>query len=79
MAYRVGKANAITATARKLAILVYRMLKEGLVSHDPGAAACDALHPERVIRRLRERAIDLGLVLVGRITGERLEGAAWRH
>jgi transposase len=27
LAYRVGKAKAITATARKLAILVYRTLK----------------------------------------------------
>jgi hypothetical protein len=27
----VGKAKAITATARKLAILVYRRLKDGLV------------------------------------------------
>ena len=31
LAYRVGKAKAITATARKLAILVSRTLKEGLV------------------------------------------------
>ena len=32
LAYRVGKANAITATARKPAILVYRTLNDGLVS-----------------------------------------------
>jgi hypothetical protein len=36
LAYRVGKAKAITATARKLAILVYRSLKEGLLYQDPG-------------------------------------------
>src|SRR6266545_2268765 len=42
LAYRVGKAKAITATARKLAILVYRTLKEGLLYQDPGAAAYDA-------------------------------------
>ena len=41
LAFRVGKAKAITATARKLAILVYRTLKDGLVYHDPGAAAYD--------------------------------------
>ena len=35
LAYRVGKAKAITATARKLAILVYRTLKDGLVYQDP--------------------------------------------
>ena len=44
LAYRVGKAKAITATARKLAILVYRTLKDGLVYPDPGAAAYDAQH-----------------------------------
>ncbi len=42
LAYRVGKAKAITATARKLAILVYRTLKGDLVYRDPGAAAYDA-------------------------------------
>ena len=41
LAYRVGKAKAITATARKLAILVYRTLKGGFVYQDPGADAYD--------------------------------------
>jgi transposase len=75
LAYRVGKAKAITATARKLAILVYRTLRDALVYHDPGAAAYDAQHRQRVIRHLRQRAADLGLVLVDRATGELLEGA----
>lgn len=75
LAFRVGKAKAITATARKLAILVYRTLKEGLVYRDPGAAAYDAQHRQRVIRRLRQRAANLGLALVDRSTGEVLEGA----
>ena len=75
LAYRVGKAKAITATARKLAILVYRSLKEGLLYQDPGAAAYDAHHQERVLRRLRQRAAHLGFSLVNRDTGEVLEGA----
>jgi len=75
LAYRVGKAKAITATARKLAILVYRTLKDGLVYHDPGAAAYDAQHRTRVLRRLRQRAANLGFSLVDRETGEVLEGA----
>jgi transposase len=75
LAFRVGKAKAITATARKLAILVYRTLKEGLVYRDPGAAAYDAHHRQRVIRRLRQRAAHLGLALVNRETGELIEGA----
>ena len=75
LAYRVGKAKAITATARKLAILVYRTLKDGLVYQDPGAAAYDAQHRTRVIRRLRQRAANLGFALVDHETGEVLEGA----
>ena len=71
----MGKAKAITATARKLAILVYRSLKEGLLYQDPGAAAYDAHHRGRVLRRLRQRAATLGFALVNRDTGEVLDGA----
>lgn len=75
LASRVGKAKAITATARKLAILVYRTLKVGLVYQDPGAAAYDAQHRGRVLHRLRQRAAHLGFSLLNRETGELLEGA----
>jgi transposase len=75
LAFRVGKAKAITATARKLAILVYRTLKDGLVYRDPGAATYDAQHRQRVIRRLRQRAANLGLALIDRQTSELLEKA----
>jgi transposase len=75
LAYRVGKAKAITATARKLAMLIYRTLKDGLLYRDPGAAAYDAQHRTRVLRRLRQRAANLGFALVNRDTGELLEGA----
>lgn len=73
--YRAGKAKAITATARTLAILVYRTLEDGLVYRDPGAAAYDAQHRTRLIRRLRQRAANLGFALVDPETGEVLEGA----
>jgi len=75
LAYRMGKAQAITATARKLAILVQRTLKDGPRYRDPGAAAYDAQHRTRVLRRLRQRAANLGFSLVNRDTGDRLEGA----
>ena len=71
----MGKAKAITATARKLAILVYRTLRDGLVYQDPGAAAYEAQHRTRVLRHLRQRAANLGFALVNRDTGELLEGA----
>src|SRR5882672_7027142 len=48
LAFRAGKAKAITATARKLATLIYRILKEGLVYADPGAETYDAQHRTHV-------------------------------
>jgi transposase len=66
LAYRVGKAKAITATARKLAILV---------SRDPGAAAYNAQDQARVLRRLTQRAADLGFALLDTQSGEVLQAA----
>ena len=74
LAARIGKPQAITATARKLAILVYRALKGELVYRDPGADAYDAQQRTRVLRRLRQRAGTLGFELVSRETGELLAG-----
>lgn len=74
LAARIGKPQAITATARKLAILVYRALKGELVYRDPGADGYDAQQRTRVLRRLRQRANNLGFALVNRQTGELLEG-----
>jgi transposase len=76
LAYRIGKAKAITATARKLGILVYRSLKGDLVYADPGAAAYDARNRESTLRRLRQRAATLGFNLVDEQTGEILDGVS---
>jgi transposase len=73
LAYRLGKPKAVTATARKLALLVYRTLKDGLVYADPGADAYDRAHRAAVVRRLRQRAGTLGFQLVNATTGEILE------
>jgi hypothetical protein len=70
LAARVGKAKANTATARKLAILVYRMLKDGLVYQDPGPEAYGARQRQRALRQLRQRAQRLGFALVHLDTGE---------
>jgi transposase len=75
LAARVGKAKAITATARKLAILVYRTLKGELVYRDPGPDAYDRMQRKRVLRRLRARAANLGFALVDVQTGEMLKGS----
>lgn len=73
---RIGKPQAITATARKLAILVYRVLKGTLVYRDPDADAYDVQQRTRVLRRLRQRAATLGFELINRQTGEVLLAGA---
>lgn len=73
MAYRVGKAKAITATARKIAILVYHVLRGDFVYRDPGALAYEAQHRTRQIRNLRKRSQILGLGLFDLETGEVLQ------
>ena len=72
----IGKPQAVTATARKLAVLVYRALKGELVYQDPGAEGYDLQQRTRILRRLRQRAATLGFELVNRETGEILEACA---
>ncbi len=73
LAYRVGKAKAITATARKIALLVYHVLRGDIDYRDPGAQAYEAQHRTRTIRNLRKRAQRLGLGLIDLETGEVLQ------
>ena len=73
LAYRVGKAKAITATARKIAILVYHVLRGDFEYQDPGAQAYEVQHRTRQIRNLRKRSQTLGLGLFDLETGEVLQ------
>lgn len=75
LAARIGKPQAVTATARKLAILVYRALKGELTYRDPGVDAYNAHQRTRILRHLRQRAASVGFDLVNRETGEVLESA----
>jgi transposase len=75
LAARVGKAKAITATARKLAVLVYRVLSGKLVYQDPGATRYHLINRAREIKSLRKRAKLLGLELIDLSTGEVLLNA----
>jgi hypothetical protein len=70
LAARAGKAKAITATARKLALVVYRVQSGELVYNDPGATGYQQLHRTRELNSLRRRARLLGFHLVDQITGE---------
>jgi transposase len=69
MAARVGKPKAITATARKLALLVYRMLRDRIPYHELSAADYEQLQRSRILRSLRRSATSLGFELVDTQTG----------
>jgi transposase len=63
LAARIGKAKAVTATARKLAVLFYNTLRYGRPYQDPGADHYEARYRERVLRSLTRRAQELGYQL----------------
>ena len=46
-AARIGKAKAVTATARKIAVLFYNALRYGMEYIDPGALAYETRYRER--------------------------------
>lgn len=61
---RIGKAKAVTATARKIAVLFYNALRYGIQYADPGASYYDERHRQKIIASLRRRAEGLGFSLV---------------
>lgn len=64
LAGRAGKAKAVTATARKLAVLFYNALRFGLVYADPGIEHYEQEYRRRVVHNLHRRARQLGYSLV---------------
>lgn len=60
---RIGKQKAVTATARKIAVLFYNALRFGMIYDDPGAAAYEERHRTRVLANLQRRAKTLGFEL----------------
>jgi transposase len=61
---RHGPAKATTATAHKLARMVYFMLKNRTAYVDPGVTYYEQQYREHAIRNLKRRAATLGLELV---------------
>ena len=61
---RLGAPKAITAMARKLACLFYRLLTKGQQYVDRGAAYYELRHREQQIRYVLKRAHQLGLQVV---------------
>ncbi len=72
MKARLGAPEAITATAHKLARLVYRLLVHGEAYVEKGQAAYEAQYQEQSVRRLQKHAARMGYVLVAQATGELL-------
>ena len=64
MAARIGKPQAVTATAHKLARIVYSMLKHGTTYTDAGQDYYERQYKQRVVRNLEQRAKALGFELV---------------
>lgn len=60
---RHGAPKAITATAHKLARIVYFMLKNRHPYNDPGASYYEEQYRKRVIRNLHRKATSLGMRL----------------
>ncbi len=70
MASRKGVAKAVTATARKLAVLFYNTLRYGMAYEDPGASYDEERYRQRVIKGLRKRAKEFGYELTEAGTAE---------
>ena len=63
LASRIGNAKAVTATARKIAVLFYNAMRYGQDYRDPGADLYEQQYKDRVIKQLHRRAAQFGLVL----------------
>ena len=63
LAARIGKAKAVTATARKLAVLFYNLMRYGESFVDPGADYYEQQYRKRVFENLSRRAKNLGFEL----------------
>jgi transposase len=61
---QLGAPKAITATARKLACLIYRLIKAGQGYQEGDARAYELNYKDQVLRSLRRRVAGLGFELV---------------
>ena len=64
MRSRQGAPKAITATAHKLARLIYSMLKHGTEYVDQGQDYYEQQYQDRVMKNLKQRAAQMGFALV---------------
>jgi transposase len=64
LAARIGKAKAVTATARKLAIQFYNVLRYGKEYCDPGVDYYEKRYQQRVLKNLQTRARQFGMIVL---------------
>jgi transposase len=60
---RIGKAKAVTATARKIAVLFYNAICYGMDYQVPGADQYEQQYKELAIKNLRRKVADFGFTL----------------
>lgn len=63
LAARIGRAKAVTATARKLAVLFYNAVRYGKAYVDLGADHYEEQYRQRVVKNLQRRAAEFGFTL----------------
>ena len=67
---QLGAPKAITATAHKLARIIYSMLKYGQKYVDAGAEYYERQYRQRALRNARRRAAQLGYKLVSAVDSQ---------
>ena len=60
-----GPIKAITATAHKLATIIYNMLSRGVEYRESGKGYYEEQYRDRIIKNLQRKAAELGLQLIG--------------
>jgi transposase len=73
LAARIGNAKAVTATARKIAVLFYNAMRFGMDYRDPGADHYERQYRERVVKQLHRRAAQFGFTLQKQTTADFME------
>ena len=66
---RIGKQKAVTATARKIAVLFFNAVRFGMSYQDQGAAAYDERYLQRALANLKRRAKTFGFDLAPMVEG----------
>ena len=71
---RRGWGRAVFATAHKLLVIAYSILKTGVAYQELGSDYFDSLHPDRTIRRLVQRLERLGMKVTMEPSGDLTSG-----